>query len=260
MANYVKFIRGTPQAFKRLKNKDADTLYFISEKDALTGKLYIGDRLVNAEITFNDLKIYLENLEDVSITNAKHNNLLGYNATIGKWVPMTIDDLLLLSPMIGATSQTPGKEGLVPTPAVGDHEKFLRGDGTWAFVQQETGLSFKKINSIEEIDITAEDANKYIYLVAKDAGYEEYFVIDNKIEAIGYLDEILDNYATKEDLKLINTGIGSLNTSLLEIDSKISNIEDSLNGFISKSEYTEKIKLIDADIAQLKKSTHWGNL
>jgi hypothetical protein len=85
-------------------------------------------------------------------------------------------------------------------------------------------------------------------------------VIDNKIETIGYLNGVLDNYATKEDLKLIDIGIGGLNTSLLEIDSKVSNIEDSLNGFISKSEYTEKIKLIDADIAQLKKSTHWGNL
>lgn len=32
----------------------------------------------------------------------------------------------------GATSSTAGAIGLVPAPASGDHEKFLRGDGTWA--------------------------------------------------------------------------------------------------------------------------------
>jgi hypothetical protein len=33
---------------------------------------------------------------------------------------------------IGATSSTEGASGLVPAPAVGDNEKFLKGDGTWA--------------------------------------------------------------------------------------------------------------------------------
>ena len=260
MANYVKFMRGTPKAYDDLRIKEMDTLYFISETDAITGKLYVGNKLINSELTFDDLKIYLNKLEDVDLTGAKQNNLLGYDISSGKWIPMEIETLVSIPLMIGATLEQPGKEGLVPAPLIGDQQKFLRGDGTWAVIQQEAGLKFKKVNSIEEIDITAKDANKYIYLVAKGAEYEEYFVIDNKIETIGYLSGALDNYATKEDLKLIDIGIGNLNTSLLEIDSKISNIEDSLNSFISKSEYTEKIKLIDADIAQLKKSTHWGNL
>ena len=32
----------------------------------------------------------------------------------------------------GATSLAGGASGLVPAPAAGDNEKFLRGDGTWA--------------------------------------------------------------------------------------------------------------------------------
>ena len=34
--------------------------------------------------------------------------------------------------MTGATDNTPGTAGRVPTPAAGDNSKFLRGDGTWA--------------------------------------------------------------------------------------------------------------------------------
>ena len=35
------------------------------------------------------------------------------------------------SAMTGATSSAAGSSGLVPAPAAGDQEKFLRGDGTW---------------------------------------------------------------------------------------------------------------------------------
>ena len=34
--------------------------------------------------------------------------------------------------MTGATAETDGVSGLVPVPAAGDQDKFLRGDGTWA--------------------------------------------------------------------------------------------------------------------------------
>lgn len=33
--------------------------------------------------------------------------------------------------MAGASSGAPGKDGLVPAAATGDHTKFLRGDGSW---------------------------------------------------------------------------------------------------------------------------------
>lgn len=34
--------------------------------------------------------------------------------------------------MTGATASAAGAKGLVPAPAAGDNDKFLRGDGTWA--------------------------------------------------------------------------------------------------------------------------------
>lgn len=34
--------------------------------------------------------------------------------------------------MTGATSSAAGAKGLVPAPAAGDNDKFLKGDGTWS--------------------------------------------------------------------------------------------------------------------------------
>jgi hypothetical protein len=80
MAKYVKFMRGTPTAYDNLRIKEADTLYFISETDAIAGKLYIGDKLVNSNLTMQDLQFYLSKLEDVDVSNVEHGDLLGYNA------------------------------------------------------------------------------------------------------------------------------------------------------------------------------------
>ena len=37
-----------------------------------------------------------------------------------------------ITQMTGATTQTAGVSGLVPTPAAGDDTKYLKGDGSWA--------------------------------------------------------------------------------------------------------------------------------
>jgi hypothetical protein len=71
MAKYVKFMRGTPTAYDNLRIKESDTLYFVSETDSVTGKLYIGEKLVNSNLALEDLQFYLKKLEDVDVSNAK---------------------------------------------------------------------------------------------------------------------------------------------------------------------------------------------
>ena len=57
------------------------------------------------------------------------------------------------SDMTGATSSAAGSNGLVPAPASGDQDKFLKGDGTWATagggptVVQTTGQSTADVMS-----------------------------------------------------------------------------------------------------------------
>lgn len=257
MANYVKFMRGTPTAYENLRLKEEDTLYFISESDAVTGKLYIGNKLVNAEMSQTDFKVYLNKLEDVDISGAKQNDLLGYDEVSQKWIPVSIDSVMEIPIMTGATANQNGKKGLVPAPIVGDENKFLRGDGSWVTIQQGTSLKYKKVNSIEEIDTEANNASDYIYLIAKNDSYEEYLVIDNRVEAIGALNVSLDNYATKEEL---NKNVKNITDSLGKVITDVSNIGQSLNDYVNVTSYNEKIAQIDQDIADLKKSTTWGKL
>lgn len=257
MANYVKFMRGTPTAYENLQLKEEDTLYFISESDAITGKLYIGNKLVNAEMSQSDFKVYLNKLEDVDISGAKQNDLLGYDEVSQKWIPVSIDSVMEIPIMTGAAANQNGKKGLVPAPIAGDENKFLRGDGSWVTIQQGTSLKYKKVNSIEEIDTEANDASDYIYLIAKNDSYEEYLVIDNKVEAIGALNVSLDNYATKEEL---NNSIKNINESLGKVITDVSNIGQSLNDYVNVTSYNAKIAQIDQDINDLKKSTTWGKL
>ena len=82
-------------------------------------------------------------------------------------------------------------------------------DETLAEIAKAEHLMYKKVNSIDDIqaDIDAEDVNvlKTIYLVPVLEGlvddmYDEYMVIDNKIERLGSWEVNLDNYATKDDL------------------------------------------------------------
>lgn len=49
----------------------------------------------------------------------------GYRASDWTVVQNNVDT------MVGATSTKAGARGLVPVPAAGDSEKYLKGDGTW---------------------------------------------------------------------------------------------------------------------------------
>jgi hypothetical protein len=71
VANYVKFLRGTPTAYNNLATKDSDTLYFIAEKDATVGKLYLGSVCIAGSLNEEGLVDYLSELKDVDTSGAK---------------------------------------------------------------------------------------------------------------------------------------------------------------------------------------------
>lgn len=67
MANYVKFMRGTVDAFNRVAAKDKDTLYFIYETaDSAQGKLYLGDKQIICDNNIN-VATALAELTDVKL-------------------------------------------------------------------------------------------------------------------------------------------------------------------------------------------------
>ena len=155
-ADYVRFIKGTPTAWDALAEKDPNTLYFISEKSAENGLLYLGDKLISGAGTViiqqgSSKKIGLNNLTDVELDiNISDGSVLTYDAKKKKWVNKQIKvgsgcdckpsepqpnppvEIELPEVFIGATDFIDGTSGLVPMPRVGDNELFLKGDGTWA--------------------------------------------------------------------------------------------------------------------------------
>ena len=96
MVNYVKFLRGTPEAFAKLAVKDSNTLYFISEKDATVGSLYLGAKLISASTSSSTGEISIKDLKDVLIDNdlLVDGSILMYDYISQKWVNKTLDEIM----------------------------------------------------------------------------------------------------------------------------------------------------------------------
>jgi hypothetical protein len=80
MANYVKFVRGSSEAFAKLANKASDTLYFITNSDGSVS-LYLGNKLISdgdgsGSIDLENFSI--DALKDVMIDELKDKSLLVY--------------------------------------------------------------------------------------------------------------------------------------------------------------------------------------
>lgn len=130
---YVMFVRGTPSAYDNLRKKDANTLYYIAEKDAYTGSLYLGDVLLCAGGSVPVRIGSLKDLKDVEISeDLSENSLLIYDGT--KWINESVEDVigLMIDIFVGASQEEDGHSGLVPAPLAGQEDFFLKGDGTWA--------------------------------------------------------------------------------------------------------------------------------
>lgn len=158
---YVKFFRGTPEAFQTLSDKDTDTLYFIAATDSNKGTLYLGEKIIADNISA------IKDLEDILLTELADGQLLTYDGEQAKWVNKSIIDAIGL---FGKATETEiGTNGLVPAPGMGMQNAFLRGDGNW--VKIEAGSS-----SLIADDKTVSILNEVITL--KDYGIKYYAFVD----------------------------------------------------------------------------------
>ncbi len=71
-------------------------------------------------------------------------------------------------------------------------------------------LKRKKVTAVADIDLSADTADQYIYMVPKtgsdaDDLYDEYMVLDGKVEHVGNTKVDLSGYATKAELPEIAT-------------------------------------------------------
>lgn len=229
MINYVKFLRGTPKAFSELAIKDPNTLYFISEKDADRGSLYLGNKIISASTSSPGGEISVKDLKDVLIDNdlLVDGSILMYDYNQQKWVNKTLDEIVV-DVMTGATSTIAGKSGLVPAPQAGEENSFLKGDGTWAEISQITDVERQSIanlvTTVESLigDKQLGDASIPTIQEIAVGALTEILVPENAKESLDSLQEIAAWIQSHPD------DAAGMNNSILELQTNVGNISNVL--------------------------------
>lgn len=226
--DYVKFVRGSKAAFDAFQNKANDTLYFIYETDDTNkGYLYIGSRLISCtDASGSPVAGSLADIEDILITEVADKQILVYDAESGKWVNKSIDELIVEVDEVSIVKTAVGKLALNNFEAATVGSLASKGeDGSlnWVTPAQavtalnvytkeeidakiKPGLTRTIVDSVDDIDIDASDAEQYIYLIANENGsYDEYIVVNGAIDKVGDWEVDLDNYVTKAEVGTLVT-------------------------------------------------------
>ena len=285
--SYVKFVKSTSAAFNALASKSPDTLYFVSDNNT-TGKLYLGAKLIGGA---DGGASTLSDLADIALDQLGDNQILVYNSTNQQWENVAANTVVSI--MTGATASTSGRSGLVPVPAAGDQNKFLRGDGTWQQVlpnfssvnagdiltiddngalewdtlQSVASTNFYTKNEVDNaianaaflkrrivastaaIDLTAADADKYIYMVRNSNTdgnnlYNEYIVVEDQTAPSGYRVELISSGTGSVDLTGYVT-TGDLQTELTGLETTI--LQEVASNYVTITQYDSEV----GDLSQL---------
>lgn len=220
LSGYVRFLRGTKAAFDKIEIKDIDTLYFIYDsEDQTKGSLYLGNKLIGGGNGSTATVTDINDLANVLISNVQDKQILTYDASTKKWVNKTPEEIQI-EVMTGATADTVGTSGLVPAPAAGEQDKYLRGDGMWA-----APLSDEQLTTLGKVD----------GLETRVGSIETKY--DNLIKgapaALDTLKEIAD-WITKDE-----TGTQALIQRVTNIETKVTGLQDTVGDITKFTRYAE---------------------
>lgn len=220
LPGYVRFLRGTKAAFDKIEIKDIDTLYFIYDsEDQTKGSLYLGNKLIGGGNGSTATVTDINDLANVLISNVQDKQILTYDASTKKWVNKTPEEIQI-EVMTGATADTVGTSGLVPAPAAGEQDKYLRGDGMWAApLSDEQLTTLGKVDGLETRVGSIE--TKYDNLI-KDAP-----------AALDTLKEIAD-WITKDE-----TGTQALIQRVTNIETKVTGLQNTVGDITKFTRYAE---------------------
>lgn len=247
MANYVKFLRGTPQAYANLaaKGYDDDTLYFISEKDDKDGSLYLGSKLIaGGECE----KLSLSDLSGVAIENLANKQILYYDATAEAWINADYKDLI--HDFVGATEESSGVSGLVPAPEQNKTNLFLRSDGKWAEIEA-TGPSIA-YDAESPISISADGV---ISLMRDDTILG---LVDDSLTIVGYNEAEAGTVLAKtadgiEWIVPTDSRVDELAAALEELIAKVSALEATVGKAAQYDEAGELVSEASGLVADVSK-------
>lgn len=252
LGNYVKFLRGTPNAYSQLSPKDPDTLYFVSEKNADRGVLYLGDKLISGSLSSSTT---LSDLTDVLIdAGIEAGSLLYYDGT--QWVDKSLSEIfeIIVGAMAGATAEKDGRSGLVPTPVAGQQNLFLRGDATWAnptaTVQHQVDILTTQVGTL-----IGNDTDKSVRTIAAE---EVAKIVDGAPATLDTLKEIADYISEHPDAGDIAQRVASLETIINTQDTGLVDRTAILEGTVGNlqvliGQINQKNNAQDQDIQDIQR-------
>lgn len=234
LPGYVRFLRGTKAAFDKIITKDKDTLYFIYDsEDQTKGSLYLGNKLIGGGSGSTTTVTDINDLANVLISNVQDKQILVYDASAGKWVNKTPEEIQV-EVMTGATADAAGTSGLVPAPVAGEQDKYLRGDGVWA-----APLSDEQLTALGKVD----DLETRVGSIETNVGGLSTKVgslqtqYDNLIKdapaALDTLKEIAD-WISKDE-----TGTQALIQRVTNIETKVTGLQDTVGDIKEFTRYAE---------------------
>lgn len=234
LPGYVRFLRGTKAAFDKIEIKDIDTLYFIYDsEDQTKGSLYLGNKLIGGGSGSTTTVTDINDLANVLISNVQDKQILVYDASAGKWVNKTPEEIQV-EVMTGATADAAGTSGLVPAPVAGEQDKYLRGDGVWA-----APLSDEQLTALGKVDdletrVGSIETNVGGLSTKADSLQTQY---DNLIKdapaALDTLKEIAD-WISKDE-----TGTQALIQRVTNIETKVTGLQDTVGDIKEFTRYAE---------------------
>lgn len=289
MVSYVKFLKGTSDAFSKLSSKNNDTLYFIYENEnSETGSLYLGSK----KISDGNIKQFLP--DNLTISGTEDNKLklsnfgerfYVYDSQTGEYVLTEVSE------------DYPWEVGLEPRVTTNENGEFILGwyqpstadidgleaalsalsdkvDGIEGSIAEEISaaivdaslLSYTTVESYESIDPTAPNADKYIYMVKNGNVYDEYMVINGSIETIGdtavdlsdyaktsEVEAALEALATKEEVQIVALDLENLGKTVTELTNKnvtiLSDISDLKTKVNKNSEDIINLQTMDGTLS-----------
>lgn len=232
LSGYVKFLRGTKAAFDKIVTKDKDTLYFIYDSDDQTkGSLYLGNKLIGGGNGSTTTVTDINDLANVLISNVQDKQILVYDASAEKWVNKTPEEIQV---MTRATADAAGTSGLVPAPAAGEQDKYLRGDGTWAApLSDEQLTTLGKVDGLEtqvgSIEINISELNTSVGSLQTQ--YNN--LIKDAPAALDTLKEIAD-WITNDE-----TGTQALIQRVINIETNVTGLQNTVGDITQFTRYKE---------------------
>lgn len=267
MPNYVKFQRGSEQAYNNLAVKNQDTLYFVYDgQNPTAGKLYLGERLLSGIGEGTSVKT-INDLEDVIITGTPGaGSFLVYSegawsnkgvnavaAMIAKELSMTIDvDTSQLK-----LNATTGKLELLNFSGASSGAIAFKGsDGTlnWGTPKIISDISNELTNLSNSLEsVIDEKISSLNHLTYKKVGDLNEATENNTIYLISNPDsEIKNNYLEYLVVDGVPELLGNLNTGSVNLDgyATVERVEKLENKFTAVVGDITKLTTYNADNPQ----------